>query len=83
MCIRDRLRGGDAHQSLDAAIKVTVHEVSRTDVDRRAGSRALADLRAVRIAEGVDAGVLQEAAENRTYADVLGQAGNAGLQSAD
>ena len=60
-----------------------MHEVSRTDVDLRAGSRTLADLRAVRIAEGVDAGVLQEAAENRTHADVLGQTGNAGLQSAD
>ena len=61
---------------LDALVEVAGHEVGRADVVRRpAGAGA--------VAEAVDAGVLEVAAEDRADPDVLRQARHAGAQAAD
>ena len=79
----DLFRRGDADQRLDTTVEVAVHQIGGTDPHFGAGQRAFADLRAVGVAERVDAAVLQETAENRTDADVVAQPGNLGLERAD
>ena len=62
-------RVDDRAQHLDAAVEIARHHVGRRDVDRRLRVR-----QAVAVAEAVDAAVLEEAADDRFDADVLGQA---------
>ena len=61
------------HQSLNAAVQVTVHHIGRADVHDRFP----------RVFEGEHARVLQEAAQDRAHANILAQAGNAGAQGTD
>ena len=68
----------DRNQGLDAAVEVARHPVRRGDVDlglrrRQSMTRAEAD----------DAAMLEEAADDALYPDVLGQAGHARPQAAD
>ena len=63
----------DAHEGLDPAVEVAVHHARAADVD----------LRVAAVVEPEDARVLEEAAEDRAHADVLGQALDAGAQGAD
>src|SRR5690242_2048126 len=62
----------DRAQRFDAAVEIARHHVGRRDVDRGAGVR-----QAVPGAEGVDAAVLEEAADDRLDADVVGEARHA------
>src|SRR5690606_27791886 len=64
---------GDPHQGLDAAFEVAVHHVRAADPH----------LRFAAVAEGEDAGVLQEAAEGGAAADAARQAGHARPDGAD
>src|SRR5699024_1589938 len=64
------LRVVDAHEHLDAPVEVAVHEIGAADVD----------LGVPAAGEGEDPGVLEEPAEDRTHADILAQAGDAGLE---
>ena len=68
----------DRHDRLDAPVEVARHHVGRADIDQRLRRR-----QAMAVAEAEDAGVLEEAADDRLDADVLRQAGNAGPQAAD
>jgi len=54
-------------ENLDAAVEIARHQVGRGNVDLGLGRR-----HAVTGAEGVDAGMLQEAADNRLDPDILG-----------
>src|SRR5829696_6859562 len=71
-------RVDDRQQGLDAPVEVAGHQVRRGDVDVRLRVR-----QAVAVAEAVDAGMLQEAPNDRLDADGLRQAGDAGPQAAD
>ncbi len=68
----------DRAQRLDAAVEIARHHVGGGDVDRGFRMR-----QAVAAAEAVDAAVLEEAADDRLDADILGQARDAGPQAAD
>ena len=59
----------DRAQRLDAAVEIARHHVGGRDVDRGLRMR-----QAVAGAEAIDAAVLEEAADDRLDADVLGQA---------
>ena len=63
---------------LDAAVEVALHQVGGGDVDTRLGVR-----QAMAVAEGVDAAVLEEAADDRLDADVVRQARHSRPQAAD
>src|SRR3990172_1587920 len=63
---------------LDPAVEVARHHVGGADVDDRLRRR-----QAVTVAETEDAGVFEEASDDRLDADAIGQAGNAGPQAAD
>ena len=66
---------GDAQHRLDPAIEVARHHVGRSD--------HVLGVVASGLAEAEDAGVLEEAADDRTHGDPLRQAGHAGPQAAD
>ena len=68
----------DGHDRLDPAVEVARHHVGRADEDLGFRRR-----QAVAVAEAIDAGVLEEAPDDRLHADALGQAGNAGPETAD
>src|SRR4051794_4035823 len=67
-------RVGALPQRLDGAVEVAVHEVGRADPVLAATTGA---------AEPEDPGVLEKAAEDRAYADVVGHTGDARSQRAD
>ena len=66
------------HKRLDPAVEIARHHVGGRDVDGGLGVR-----QAVAVAEAVDAAVLEEAADDRFDADVVGEARNARAQAAD
>ena len=68
----------DRHHRLDPPVEVARHHVGRADIDQRLRRR-----QAVAVAEAEDAGVLEEAADDRLDPDVLGKPRNARPQAAD
>ena len=68
----------DRRQRLDATIEIARHQIGRGNIELGLGRG-----QAVAGAEGIDAGVLEEAPDDRLDADVLRQARNARPQAAD